>query len=805
MKLLVLVLTSSKIKLLKRCVESVKNQYKVNLNYDVKIIVNTKNNDYYNEVITTIKDIEIIRTESNSRPGKGHNSCFKVFKQKSEYTHCSMIDGDDMYYPVAFQQFERMLNKNPELDLVHLMLNDRVHFDNPDNFNYKNLKFNFKLISSFRENENWWNKVVLKSPLENKIEDCKTPSRILLVSRNIFNTTLPIEYSEDLTLYDDFIVFCAFYEAQLKNELNTFSTSDTNIYLYNCLNDHSASHNFKKKEQENIMFQKESSVFTNVLKDNWKINNLPFMQLEQPNNFTTEDKINFCNDKVINFEISNIFEELSKVKVLSKDNTKELDRIERYFLILIRSGFDSPNNLLKMIEIRFLKNDVNTALLKLIDLSKLNPTLDIYTKIFNLLYKYKVYERCEYYYELIKIYDGITKDITEKWNVILSNKYQIGNNNVYKNGKLQLNLDPTKETFCYFTGYTDSFNGKNYGEKNVYGSEIAAVKLGENMTKYYNVIILCSNETITYHNGVHYVNSNLFQDLISNYKINHFVISRFIGCLLDMNLTNIGNVYYIMHDARVHDLWHNKHIPLLSIYLFKNFISKLTKIICVSNWQKENFNNMLGLAEIKIPDEKYCILNNGINTNKFKYNKINKIQNRFISCSDPTRGLDMTCEILVELQKKYNNITLDIYFGSLPNDIRNKYVNQYDFIKYHGKISNEQMIEEFSKNDFWLYPNINSHETFCISCLEAMCGGNVVITRDFSALPELVKNNGILIPENLQGNDLKKFVIEKINNIMNDNDLKNKYQYDAHFNSLQYDWSNIAENWYSILNNAEII
>ena len=47
MKLLVLVLTSSKIKLLKRCVESVKNQYKVNLNYDVKIIVNTKNNDYY--------------------------------------------------------------------------------------------------------------------------------------------------------------------------------------------------------------------------------------------------------------------------------------------------------------------------------------------------------------------------------------------------------------------------------------------------------------------------------------------------------------------------------------------------------------------------------------------------------------------------------------------------------------------------------------------------------------------------------------------------------------------------------------
>ena len=104
------------------------------------------------------------------------------------------------------------------------------------------------------------------------------------------------------------------------------------------------------------------------------------------------------------------------------------------------------------------------------------------------------------------------------------------------------------------------------------------------------------------------------------------------------------------------------------------------------------------------------------------------------------------------------------------------------------------------KSDFWLYPNINSHETFCISCLEAMCSGNVIITRDFSALPELIGNdNGLLIPSNLQGNDLINYVVKKIDYIISNN-LKNIYQDKARKEAKKYDWKIIANKWKNMLN-----
>jgi glycosyltransferase involved in cell wall biosynthesis len=125
-------------------------------------------------------------------------------------------------------------------------------------------------------------------------------------------------------------------------------------------------------------------------------------------------------------------------------------------------------------------------------------------------------------------------------------------------------------------------------------------------------------------------------------------------------------------------------------------------------------------------------------------------------------------------------------------------MDNYNWINFHGKISNTQIVEEFSKSDFWLYPNVNSHETFCISCIEAMCGGNVVITRDFSALPNLVEDNGILIPKELEGEELKNFVIKKVDYILSNN-LKEEYQNKAHNRALKFDWNNISKQWLDML------
>ena len=94
---------------------------------------------------------------------------------------------------------------------------------------------------------------------------------------------------------------------------------------------------------------------------------------------------------------------------------------------------------------------------------------------------------------------------------------------------------------------------------------------------------------------------------------------------------------------------------------------------------------------------------------------------------------------------------------------------------------------------------MNSHETFCISCLEAMSCGNVIITRDYSALPEIIGDSGILIPKNLYGKKFKEYTIDKIDNILTNN-LKKQYQEKAYKKSLQYNWKNVNKKWIKMLN-----
>ena len=83
-KYLITLLTSSNSKLLKLSYNTIKKQINHNFNYTVVIVVNTLNTEYFEEVLNEFKDIEveIIETESNGKPGKGHNSLFEIFKKK---------------------------------------------------------------------------------------------------------------------------------------------------------------------------------------------------------------------------------------------------------------------------------------------------------------------------------------------------------------------------------------------------------------------------------------------------------------------------------------------------------------------------------------------------------------------------------------------------------------------------------------------------------------------------------------------------------------------------------------------------
>jgi len=799
MKLLVVILTSSNIELLKRALFSVKIQKETkNLKWTTIINVNTLKDSYYQEVLDTLKDepYEIIRTESNGAPGKGHNSCLKLFEERTEFDYLTMLDGDDLFYPVAFQRFEQMINDKQSLDLVHLMINDKVDFRNHDNSHCYPLKFKFLLFGCFDNCQNFWRTQKSPGPINNYLIDTKTPSRIILVSRNIFNKSIKVHYDEDMKLYDDMIAFFSFYELQLKGELNTFSTSESNIYCYNCLNEESSSYNLKKKKEENAIFKKKMLNYPLVMKDNWKIEKLPFIKLDNPENFSLEDKIDFCNKYVIDFEINSKYNQLRKLNTsnLTEETSRQLSKTLNF---LISCGLDSSININNFLEIAFKSNNISQAVEGLIIASRKYPLPSFWKQLFVILFNLNFYDKCEYYYTLIDTYDILTDEIKQKYEIIKQSR-SINKDGfyVYLQNKNPLKLDMNKKIICYYTGYTSDFNGKNYGEKNVYGSEIAAIKLCENLVNDYNVIIVGNSDTVK-HNNVIYIHQNHFNVLTRNYTINNLIISRYIGFTLDVDLSNIQRIYLLLHDARVHDSWFNEKIlPSLSMPLFKNFLEKLEKVVCVSKWQYNNFKDILKRFNIVLPNNKYHIIGNGININKFK--QVQKKKNRFIYCSNPNRGLDILINTLIILQQKYTDITLDIYFEHLDSN-QQALVNKYDWINFYGKVSNDKIAEEMCKSDFWLYPNVNSHETFCISCVEAMCGGNVVITRDFSAPPNLMKNVGVLIPRHLKNEELIKYTCNVISQIIENPELKKSYQEKARNEAMKYDWSNIATQWKKLI------
>ena len=94
---------------------SIYNQINHTLTYTIVIIVNSKNPKYYKNVCEKFSkyNIEIVETETNGKPGKGHNSVIHYFKNNPQYDYLIPIDGDDFLYPRALQQLSKILIYNP--------------------------------------------------------------------------------------------------------------------------------------------------------------------------------------------------------------------------------------------------------------------------------------------------------------------------------------------------------------------------------------------------------------------------------------------------------------------------------------------------------------------------------------------------------------------------------------------------------------------------------------------------------------------------------------------------------------------
>ncbi len=231
MKYLVCILVSSRLDILEHSVKSVEQQNCKDVGYDIYIVVNTQDEYFFQEVLDKYKSknrmsqIKVVRTESNGKPGKGHNSVINLFKNKILYDFLIMLDGDDFLFPTALKKIDYIYRNQESCEII-------LHVGQ----------------TIFRRDEN--DKIKLEpSQIIKKISQdynttLATPFRFISANRAFVDNLEEDVYNEEAMLYDDYKLFLYIYDkirdtSNFEKE-NVCIMSDPYMYIYNKNNENSA-------------------------------------------------------------------------------------------------------------------------------------------------------------------------------------------------------------------------------------------------------------------------------------------------------------------------------------------------------------------------------------------------------------------------------------------------------------------------------------------------------------------------------------------------------------------------------------
>jgi len=230
--------------------------------------------------------------------------------------------------------------------------------------------------------------------------------------------------------------------------------------------------------------------------------------------------------------------------------------------------------------------------------------------------------------------------------------------------------------------------------------------------------------------------------------------------------------------------------------------SKITHIVCVSNWEKNQFIQKLGIDKNKI-----SVIRNG---GARYFTPSTEKSKTLIYTSTPFRGLVHLPYIFDRVRSRHPDAKLKVFSGmNLYGDGDDKYQHIYSKLKnmenveYSPAIHHDMLVEHYRSAAIFCYPNI-WEETSCVSLIEAMrCGCHPVISN-LGALAETACGYGTIV--DFQGTYTPSGWIptESFLNTFADKviDLLDKYKYNeniAKFAREYYDWEIISNEWYELI------
>ena len=238
--------------------------------------------------------------------------------------------------------------------------------------------------------------------------------------------------------------------------------------------------------------------------------------------------------------------------------------------------------------------------------------------------------------------------------------------------------------------------------------------------------------------------------------------------------------------------------------------SKYDWYVFNSHWSFEKYRYFF-----KIPEDKCTVIKNAIDYDELqlKTDFTPKTKIKMCYISTPWRGLEVALAAMDAI--KDPDITLDVYsstkiYGKLfeqNND--DQYKPLYEKAKslpnvnYMGYCDHKTLMTKLKDYDVNCFPSI-WEETFCISAMESLAAGQILITTDLGAIPETCCEFPIYIPYTQNKPKLSIQLAECIlrtKDILKQ-DLSNGLKFQQEYYKRFYDWKYIAGHWENFLKGA---
>ena len=313
-----------------------------------------------------------------------------------------------------------------------------------------------------------------------------------------------------------------------------------------------------------------------------------------------------------------------------------------------------------------------------------------------------------------------------------------------KSKKFSKNDCLSSKNILIFTGFSDvNWNYSFMLNKALGGSEKAVAYISRCFPKDYNIFIsgYVAYETIE---NVTYIPLNNLNQLIENTAFNTIIVSRYISFYEMFKECSFYQSYIWAHDTEL--ISYGSSLDATQILTKWN--NHINGCICLTEWHQKVF-----IEKYPILTNKINIINNGIDINSFKkFNKPNKIKNKFIYTSRPERGLNLLLNLWQQILAKIPDATLSISsyvnFPSTPEDVLLKnIIDNTDSITYLGNLNVNKLYEEMSSSEYWLYPT-HYPETSCITALEMLMSEVICLYYPVAGLPYTIDKYGIQVSPN---------------------------------------------------------